>query len=733
MDHRDAGPSAATPLYLQPDAPLDARVDDLVSRLTLEEKLSQLVHDSAEIERLGIPKYNWWNESLHGVARAGTATVFPQAIGLAATFSPERLHEVASAIADEGRAKHHEFVRQGDRGTYKGLTFWAPNVNLFRDPRWGRGHETYGEDPYLTSRLGVAYVRGLQGDDPRYLKAAATPKHFAVHSGPEADRHSFDSIVGPKDLRETYLPAFRACVVEGKAVSVMGAYNRVNGEPCCGSKTLLTDILRGEWGFDGYVVSDCGAIEDFHEHHRVTATAFESAAMALNNGCELNCGSMFRHLPEAMKAGLVSEETVTEAVRRLFKVRFRLGQFDPDERVPYASIPYEVVDSEEHRALNVQAARESIVLLKNENGLLPLSPGLRSIAVIGPNADDRDVLMGNYHGTASKPVTLVEGVRAAVSPATRVYYAKGCDLINKQGNDQITRGDRFLFSEAISAAERADAVVLCLGLSPRIEGEQGDAFNSEAAGDKVRLDLPSVQQKLMEELHALGKPIVLVLLNGSAVSVNWADEHIPAIVEAWYPGGEGGTAVADVLFGRHNPAGRLPVTFVRSLDDLPPFDDYAMKGRTYRYLEREPLYPFGYGLSYTSFAYSGLTLSAEAVEAGEPIEVGVTVTNAGGLAGDEVVQLYVERPDATVPVPRAELRGVSRIGLAPGESRTVTFALDAEALSIVGADGERRLEPGTFRVHVGGRQPDERSRALTGTETLAASFRVAGGPIRLAP
>jgi beta-glucosidase len=718
------------PIYLDPDRPLEERVEDLVSRLTLEEKVSQMIFASSAIPRLGIPEYNWWNECLHGVARAGVATVFPQAIGMAASFNDKLMHRVACAISDEGRAKHHEFARQGDRGIYKGLTFWSPNINIFRDPRWGRGQETYGEDPYLTGRMGVAFVKGIQGDDPKYLKAVATPKHYAVHSGPEPLRHSFDARVSPKDLRETYLPAFKECVKEGKAVSVMGAYNRTNGEPCCASPTLLQKILRDEWGFDGYVVSDCGAITDIHAHHKVTDTAEESAALAVNAGCDLNCGRAFESLVNAAKQGLISEEAIDTAVKRLYRARFQLGMFDPPERVPYAQIPYEVNDCEEHRQLALEMARESMVLLKNEDGLLPLSKDLNTIAVIGPNADDKKVLLGNYNGTPSKYVTALEGIRSKVSPKTKVIYAEGCDItVSQEGfwGEEATRG----FAEAISAAQRADAVIMCLGLSPELEGEEGDAAASSAGGDKTSLDLPGMQEELLKAVCATGKPVVLVLFSGSPVSINWAHENVPAILQAWYPGEEGGTAIADVLFGDYNPGGRLPVTFVKSLDQVPPFTDYSMKGRTYRYMEEEPLYPFGYGLSFTTFEYSNLKLSRETINAGESINISVNVKNTGHVAGDEIVQLYIKDLEASVDVPIHELRGFKRIKLQPGETATVSFTLTPRQMALIDNDGKCILEPGRFKVMVGGRQPDRRSEVLTGTQVLAAEFEVKGEPMEM--
>jgi len=712
--------------FWDPELPLEARLDDLLARLTVEEKAAQLLHAAPAIPRLGVPAYNWWNEGLHGVARAGLATVFPQAIGLAAMWNAPRLEEVATVISDEARAKHHEYLRQDDRGIYKGLTLWAPNINIFRDPRWGRGHETYGECPYLTARLGVAFCRGLQGDHPRYLKSVATPKHFAVHSGPEGLRHGFDAVVSVKDLRETYLEAFHACVTEAKAESVMAAYNRVNGEACSASDTLLGAILRGEWAFTGYVVSDCWAIKDLHEGHGVTRTREESAARAVKAGCDLNCGCTYERLPAALAAGLLTEGDVDACLRRLFRARMRLGMFDPPARVPYAAIPYEVNDCEAHRALARATARESMVLLKND-GTLPLSRNLRSVAVIGPNAHDPQVLIANYFGQPSRTVTPLDGIRAAVSTATKVWYAEGC---RRQGLelDGLQRAGNL--SEAASVAARADVVVLCLGLSADIEGEQGDAGNSEAAGDKVDLALTGLQQRLLETIVALGKPVVLVVIAGSALDLAWAQAcpGVGAILDAWYPGEEGGAALADVLFGDVSPAGRLPITFPAALEDVPPFTSYAMAGRTYRYLDpaRPPLYPFGYGLSYARFAYADLSLSATRVEAGEALRVAVTVTNTGACVADEVVQLYLTDLEASCAVPHHSLRGFARLSLGPDEARDVTFELGARDLSLIDERGHRVLEPGRFRVHVGGSQPDPRSRTLTGQTPLSAEFEVVG-------
>jgi len=851
--------------YQNPDLPLAERVDDLVSRLTLEEKILQMVYDAPAIERLGIPPYNWWNECLHGVARAGIATVFPQAIGLAATWDTGLMFQVATVISDEARAKHHEALRHGLRGIYTGLTFWSPNINIFRDPRWGRGQETYGECPYLTARMGVAFVKGLQGDDPRYLKLVATPKHYAVHSGPEPARHTFDARVDERDLRMTYLPAFEACVREAGAWSVMGAYNRTNGEPCCASPTLLEKILRQEWGFEGYVVSDCWAIYDIYAHHKVVATPAEAAALAVKAGCDLNCGSTYPSLRESVAQGLIDEATIDRSVRRLFTARFRLGMFDPPDRVPYAQIPITVNASPAHRALSLQAARASIVLLKNADNLLPLSKELRSVAVIGPNADDWQVLLGNYNGTPVRAVTPLEGIRRKLAADAHVYYAQGCEIAEgvpplrvipstclrpAQGTgmqtgltgayyaaagfdgeparvqtdaavdflwhdvsplsgrlaepfavrwtgflvppvsgtyrlgvrgfsnytlyldgrevvkyegvhhpitltqaveleagrlyplqlDYLSRGldpqVQLLWSppgadylaEALEVARKAEVVIMVMGLSPALEGEEMPVqVPGFAGGDRTDIGLPRPQEELLHKIVALGKPVVLVLLNGSALAINWADEHVPAILEAWYPGEEGGTAIADVLFGDYNPAGRLPVTFYRSLADLPAFEDYRMAGRTYRYFSGEPLYPFGHGLSYTSFAYRNLRLSAEAIAPDQGLTVEVEVQNTGSRAGDEVVQLYVSDLAASVPVPIRQLAGFRRIHLAPGEAQTVSFTLIPRQLALVDDSGRWVVEPGEFQIAVGGRQPRATDLVAGGAEVLVATFRVVDG------
>ncbi len=859
-----SSPSATQPDYLNHRLPVERRVDDLVRRLTLDEKISQMMNKSAAIGRLGIPAYDWWNEALHGVAYAGTATVFPQAIGLGATWDAALLKDVAGAISDEARAKYNDAIRRDFRKRFYGLSFWSPNINIFRDPRWGRGQETYGEDPYLTSRLGVAFVKGMQGDDPRYLKTIASPKHYAVHSGPESERHVFDAKPSERDFRETYLPAFRATIMEGKAASIMCAYNSIDGEPVCASKRMMTDILRNEWDFKGYVVSDCDAVADIYKNHHFTKTEQEAAAVAVKAGTDLTCGYEYKALVPAVKAGLIGETEIDTAVKRLFAARFRLGMFDPPEMNPYSRIPLEANDSPAHRALAARAARESIVLLKNENNLLPLDKAAKKIAVIGPNADSLEVLLGNYNGVPSKWVTLLEGIKRKVSPGTKILDALGTTLTsdvvvpvpasalfspdakkaqglrgeyfnNKdlQGAPVVTRTDRqldfdwftnspvpqlpvdnfsvrwtgkivppvsgtyqlgaraddgvriyiddqlfidawrdggaktvtkpielqagreykirieyydryasasakliwsppqlakTLFDEAIAKAKEADVVVMALGLSPSLEGEEMDVKTEGfSGGDRTTLDLPKIQEEMLKAVQATGKPVVLVLLNGSALAVNWANDHVGAIVEAWYPGEEGGTAIADVLFGDYNPGGRLPVTFYKSVAQLPAFESYDMAGKTYRYFKGEPLYPFGYGLSYTKFKYGNLKMSAKKLKPNENIEISVDVQNVGTKNGDEVAQLYLTDTAATVPVPIRSLRGVQRISLKAGERKRVSFALTARDLTIIDDRGKRVHEPGEFKISVGGKQPGFTGRAdANTTEVVSGSFVVTG-------
>ena len=854
------GATAQTPAWQDPSLPVERRAADLVGRMTLEEKVSQMMDRAPAIDRLAIPEYNWWNEGLHGVARSGLATVFPQAIGFAATWDSSLVFRMASVISDEFRAKHEDYVRRGEHQRYQGLTVWSPNINLFRDPRWGRGQETYGEDPYLTGRLAVPFIRGLQGDDPRYLKTIATVKHFAVHSGPEPLRHQFDAVVSERDLRESYLPHFEAGIREAGAYSLMCAYNRVFGAPACGSELLLRNILRGEWRFPGYVVSDCGAIDDIYQRHRVAPTAAAAAALGVRSGTDLDCGREYANLVEAVHQGLINEQAIDTAVTRLFVARFRLGMFDPPAAVRWAQIPISVLDQPSHRTLALQVARESMVLLKNARNLLPLRRDLGTIAVIGPNADQWRMLLGNYNGIPADPVTPLRGIREAVAPRTRVLYALGSDLADgfpvlapvparvltnargRPGLDvaffasrtmtgaplfqrtdstldahwgegapradmnvddfgvrwtatlrpthtgtyrlalvgtvkfqlylddslvvqsvypthdgefpdprvaeteplRLEAGRRYrlrvdgeesygeaelqllwatpteaLESEATDAARRADVVVLCLGLTARLEGEEMRvAIEGFSGGDRTRLDLPAPQQHLLERIVALGKPTVLVLMSGSAVAVSWAQEHVPAILEAWYPGQAGGTAIAQVLFGAYNPGGRLPVTFYRDVADLPPFEDYRMAGRTYRFFEGVPLYPFGYGLSYTTFRYDRLRVSRDTLRGDDSLTVAVDVTNTGARGGDEVVQLYVRYPHSAVPRPRRDLRGFRRVTLGPGESRTITFPLTASAFRYWDADAHRwAVENGPVVVEVGASSGDirqERGLAVAG-------------------
>jgi len=868
-----AQPDEARP-WLDTSLGFEERAAALVSRMTLEEKAAQMQNDAPAIERLGVPQYDWWNEALHGVARAGGATVFPQAIGMAASFDVPLMDQVAAAISDEARAKHHEFLRKGERGRYQGLTFWSPNINIFRDPRWGRGQETYGEDPFLTARMGVSFVRGLQGMDPetgqpldpKYRKLDATAKHFAVHSGPEADRHTFDVHPTRQDLYDTYLPAFEALVKEADVYAVMGAYNRVYGESASASRFLLRDLLRQQWGFDGYVMSDCWAIVDIWKNHRIVETPEEAAALAVKNGTELNCGSTYaQNLPVAVRKGLISEAELDDALTRLFVARMQLGMFDPPEQVRWAQIPYSVNQSGKHDALARKMAQESLVLLKND-GILPLPKDIRRLAVVGPTADDTMALLGNYYGTPADPVTILRGIQEAV-PGVEVVYARGVDLVEGRddpaatpliepqylrpapgSNERGLRGEYFRnkdlsgqpvlvrvdpqiafrwdrgsptdnlmargeagpdnavpndgfsirwsgqllppvsgryrieaaandgmrlyldgklvldhwedaerlradsvsldleggraydirleyyenerdaavrlawerpgaqppFEQALEAARSADAVVFVGGLTGDVEGEEMKVdYPGFAGGDRTDIRLPSTQQKLLEALHATGKPVVAVLTTGSALGIDWAKQNLPAILLAWYPGQRGGNAVADVLFGDYNPAGRLPVTFYSADEQLPPFDDYSMKGRTYRYFTGKPLFPFGHGLSYTRFGYSALKLDRKRASATDEVAVSVTVKNEGKRAGDEVVQLYLAPLQPRRERALKELRGFQRVHLQPGESRTVSFSIVPERdLRVYDeAAGRYVVDPGRYEVQVGASSSDIRMRA----------------------
>ena len=693
------------------------RAGELASQMTLEEKVSQLTYQSPAIKRLGIPAYNWWNEALHGVARAGTATSFPQAIGLAAMFDDTLLEEVADAVATEGRAKYNESSRHGDRDIYKGLTFWSPNVNIFRDPRWGRGHETYGEDPYLSSRLGVAFIKGLQGSG-KYYKAAACAKHFAVHSGPEALRHEFNAEASEKDLRETYLPAFEACVKEAGVEAVMGAYNRTNGEPCCGSYKLLRDILRGEWQFEGHVVSDCWAIKDFHMSHLVTKNAVESVTLAMNAGCDLNCGNMYLHLLTACREGLVTEEQITVSVERLLATRFRLGLFDGSE---YDSIPYEKVECEEHLELAAMAARESMVLLKNDNTLPLDKKKLNTIGVIGPNANSRLALKGNYYGTSSRYVTLLEGIQDEIGKDARVLYARGCELMRDRTENLAQANDRLM--EAVAVAEHSQVVVLCLGLDETLEGEEQDEGNNYGSGDKQDLNLPEVQIRLLDTILQVNKPVILCLMAGSSIDLSRAEKGCAAILQLWYPGAGGGRAAADILFGKASPSGKLPVTFYRSADSLPDFTDYSMKGRTYRYYEGEPLYPFGYGLTYGDVCCTGARFLADP-EAGSDVRVMIEVTNTGGTDTQDVIQAYIRVHDSEYAVPNVSLCGFSRVFLGAGETKEISMVIPGKAFTVIDESGERVSGGQNFTLYFGTSQPDDRSVLLSGRTPLRLAVRI---------
>ena len=693
----------------------ETRALDLLNRMTLEEKLSQMTFESKAIERLGVPDYNWWNEALHGVARAGVSTMFPQAIGLAAVFDDKLLKKIADVISTEGRAKYRAFQEEGDHSIYKGLTFWSPNVNIFRDPRWGRGQETYGEDPYLTSLLGVAFVEGLQGDDPKYLKAAACAKHFAVHSGPEAIRHEFNAEATPKDMAETYLPAFEACVKEAKVEAVMGAYNRTNGEPCCGSQELLVKILRGKWDFDGHVVSDCWAINDFHAHHHVTDTAPESAAMALKAGCDVNCGITYIYLKQALEEGLITEEDVDRSLLRLLITRMKLGMFDNQENVPYAQIPVTANNTPEHKALNLEVARKSLVLLKNADHALPLQPEkLRQIAVIGPNANSRLALMGNYFGDADRYTTVLEGIQNTMEgTGVQIVYSEGCKL-----SDPHKSAENEYIYEATGLVKRSDVTILVLGLDETLEGEE----HQDGSGDKADLYYPEIQEKLFDAVvkAAAGKPVILISMTGSAMDLNKATDKCAAIVQAWYPGSRGGEAVADLLFGKYSPSGHLPVTFYRTLEELPEFTDYRMEGRTYRYMKNEALYPFGFGLSYTKFEYSPVSFERK----DDQVIVTAGVRNAGKMDADEIVQLYTIHKSPVLSSPNCSLRRFERVRLAAGESKNITFMLGKEDLEMIDNDGERVLESGLYTVTVGGSQPDRRSEELTGSPVVRWDFEL---------
>lgn len=688
------------------------KATELVEQMTVEEMASQLRFDAPAIERLGIPEYNWWNEGLHGVARAGTATMFPQAIALGASFDEELLKEIGEVIAVETRAKYNESIKEGDRDIYKGLTVWSPNVNLFRDPRWGRGHETYGEDPYLISRMGVAFIKGLQGDG-EYLKTAACAKHFAVHSGPEDMRHYFDAKVSLKEMWETYLPAFEACVLEAEVESVMGAYNRTNGEPCCAHSYLMDEVLRGKWGFKGHYVSDCWAVKDFHENHKVTGRPEESVKLALEKGCDVNCGCTYQKILSAYNEGILPLEHIKRSAVRLFTTRFLLGMFDKTE---YDRIAYETVECKEHLELASKAARESIVLLKND-GILPLhKERIRTIGVIGPNADSREALIGNYHGTSSRYITVLEGIQDYVGDDVRVLYSKGSHLFLDREESLAKADDRL--SEARTVAKHSDLVVLCLGLDESLEGEEGDTGNSYASGDKKDLKLPLSQIKLLETVAETGVAFIVCMMTGSAMDLNFADERASAVLQVWYPGARGGKDVADILFGEVSPSGKLPITIYRDLEGMPDFTDYSMKGRTYRFLEKAPLYPFGYGLTYADTEITDLKAEPADYHAlpENGIKIEAVMTNRSAIAVEEVVQIYVHIKDSANEVPNPRLAAFQRVTLKPGKEQSVELTIPKAAFAVVNEKGERCFEGSGASIYAGFGQPDERTRELTGKE-----------------
>jgi len=693
---------------------IEMRINRLLAEMTLEEKASQMLHESPAIPRLGIPAYNWWNEALHGVGRAGRATVFPQAIGLAATFDPELVHCVAAAISEEARAKHHEAARHGNRSQYRGLTFWTPNVNLFRDPRWGRGQETFGEDPSLIGELASAFVRGLQGDDPFWLKSAACAKHYAVHSGPEKDRHSFDARVSPRHLWDSYLPGFRR-VVEVGVEAVMGAYNRTNGEPCCGSPTLLVEVLRELWDFQGHVVSDCWAIRDFHEGHGVTANVRESAAKAVRDGCDLNCGDSYAHLADAVREGLLDEPDVDRAVKRLFRTRARLGILSEEAGGPFVSHTTELIGCESHRALAREAAKRSVVLLKNRDSSLPLGAESRRIFVTGPHGVDQMVLLGNYFGINDRLVSIVEGIAARAGEERTVDYRVGCPTYQ-----DVPEGRNF----ALTDAEFSDTVVYVGGLSPLLEGEEGEAIAAEAGGDRSRIELPEVQLAYLRLLRKRAKRLIVILTGGSPQALEEVHELADALLFAWYPGQEGGTAIAEILFGEASPEGKLPVSFPKRTEDLPPFEEYSMEGRTYRYRQKDPQYPFGFGLSYTAFRYRALELSTNRLSPGERVTVSFEIENAGLRRGREIAQLYLLFPEPHDEGPSMALKRFRSVELLPETVQRVEFVLHPEDFLQVTAEGNEQRVPGQYTIAVGGCSPGERGAQLGASELLTATVYV---------
>ncbi|WP_423819713.1 glycoside hydrolase family 3 N-terminal domain-containing protein [Salinimicrobium sp. TIG7-5_MAKvit] len=700
--------------FNDPTLSIKERTQDLINRLTIEEKAWQMMHNSPAVERLGIPEYNWWNEALHGIGRSGVATVFPQAIGMGATFDEDLILEVANAISDEARATHNTAVENGYRRQYSGLTFWTPNINIFRDPRWGRGQETYGEDPFLTALLGTAFVKGLQGDHPKYLKTAAAAKHYAVHSGPEKLRHEFNAEASMKDMWETYLPAFKA-LVDADVETIMCAYNATNGEPCCANKYLLQDVLRDKWNFQGHIVSDCWALVDFYEGHNVVETPEEAAALGIKSGVNLNCGSVYPSLVEAVEQGLITEAEIDEQLAVLLKTKFKLGLFDPAEDNPYSQLSAEDLDTEEHRALARKVAQKSIVMLKN-NGALPLKNDLSKYFITGPNATSIEVLLGNYHGINPNLVTILEGLAGAIEPQSQMQYRQGTLLDRPNANPQ---------DWASPNAGNSDATIAVLGISGVLEGEEGESIASETFGDRLDYNLPQNQIDYLRKLNeaAGDAPVIAVITGGSPMNLQEVHELADAVLLVWYPGEEGGNAVADVIFGKVSPSGRLPITFPKSLDDLPAYEDYSMEGRTYKYMDAEPMYPFGYGLSYSDFNYSDIKLSEKKLKKGKSLTAKVVVTNSGETKAEEVVQLYVSDLKASVRTPKSQLYGIKRVELEPGASEEISFEITPQMMQLVNNEGESVLESGEFSIYIGGSSPGKRSIEL-GKELKEANFTV---------
>ncbi len=693
---------AQSDLFRDTSQPVNVRVNDLIHKLSLQQKVGQMMHTSPAIPELNIPAYNWWSEGLHGVGRSGIATIFPQAIGMAATFDDDLLLRVSSSISDEARAMYNAAVAKGYYQHYGGLTFWTPNINIFRDPRWGRGQETYGEDPYLTSRMGVAFVKGLQGNDPNYLKVAACAKHFAVHSGPERLRHEFNAVASPKDLRETYLPAFKA-LVNANVEAVMCAYNRTNGEPCCSNNFLLSQVLRKEWNFQGHILSDCWAIADFYQGHKIVATQAEAAALAVKSGVSLNCGDEYPGLIEAVKKGLIDEKQIDDALAILLRTRFKLGMFDPKEKNPYNSISTEVINSDAHRQLARETSVKSIVMLKN-NGALPLKNNLSKYFITGPNAASVDAMIGNYYGVNPRIVTVLEGISGAIETGSQMEYRPGT-LLDRENMNPI--------DWTTSTAKISDATIVVMGITGLLEGEEGESIASPSFGDRLDYNIPKNQVEFLKKLRQGNtKPIIAVVTGGSPMNLAEVHELADAVLLVWYGGEEGGNAVADVIFGKASPSGRLPITFPKSLSQLPPYEDYSMIGRTYRYMKEEPLYPFGFGLSYAKFTYSGIKLSTPSIKKGQSVDVEVTLTNAGHAEGEEVAQLYITNTSTTVRTPLYSLKGFKRMKLKPSASETVKFTITPEMLTLVNEKGESVLESGNFKISVGGSLPGSRSEAL---------------------